>query len=177
MRFLAPLILSIIAPVCVAQDLTTNLSDDTKDYSQISLENTRLVVNLASKHINYTPTRKHPKLNEDNLGLGLDIDTSEDTTFSIGLYRNSYDRSTIYVGGSWTPYMFFDDTLKAGVFGAVATGYSEVNHGKKFIPLAGIKLALQPQKSDFGLNFSFIVSDLHPFKTVLGLQVTYALEK
>jgi hypothetical protein len=70
----------------------------------------------ASKHFNADRS-----YNERNYGIGVQRQVADDWSVSAGVYRNSLDRTTVYVGGTWTPIAF--GSFRAGVFGGLATGY------------------------------------------------------
>ena len=63
-----------------------------------------------------------PKYNNDNYGVGLSLDTSEDTRLIVGTYKNSYDDTSYYAGGEYLP---FGDRVKWGGMAMWASNYKQ----------------------------------------------------
>ncbi|HYP67296.1 MAG TPA: hypothetical protein VEP67_03475 [Thiobacillaceae bacterium] len=59
--------------------------------------------------------------NEVNPGLGFERDLSESWTFTSGIYRNSFARTTAFAGASWEPIRL--GPAKFGLMAAAASGY------------------------------------------------------
>lgn len=66
--------------------------------------------------------------NERNFGAGLERSISENVRLVAGAYRNSFYRTSVYVGGVYAPLRA--GVLSAGVVGGLVTGYqSSVSPG------------------------------------------------
>ena len=74
------------------------------------------VATLRSYHFDRTPKR-----NENNLGLGLEIQKG-DWSGAVGYYNNSFERTTVYGLAGYTPYRICDWHVGA-TFG-LASGYN-----------------------------------------------------
>ena len=83
-----------------------------------------LDVNLTSWHTERWARRE---LNQHNAGLGVTVDLTPNWSASVGFYRNSYRRTSVYLLADWTPlHLRFGSTgwqLAAGGEAGLATGY------------------------------------------------------
>lgn len=77
-----------------------------------------LVSTVTSYHFD-----RHRDYNERNFGLGWERRYSDEWAGSLGYYRNSYDRLTVYTFASYTPWTVA--TWRMGVVFGVVTGYDE----------------------------------------------------
>jgi hypothetical protein len=139
---------------------------------------TRLVVNLASYHINYVPTKKHPNMNQFNPGLGMEYELDNRWLFSGGAYRNSYYATSVYAGVSWLPLTLpiSNGSLQSGVFTSIASGYQETNRGRAILPMAGLRFAWRPNSSPVGVDVLVMAREAKTTRAVLGFQLSYQLQ-
>ena len=86
---------------------------------------TWLDIHLLSRHFTTTYTKEGMDYayNENNLGLGLDISRTKNSSYIVGFFDNSYNNTTVYAG------MDFHSTgvLAIGISAGVATGYQNVH--------------------------------------------------
>lgn len=61
--------------------------------------------------------------NERNVGLGIRHMYSDTWSVQAGAFRNSVDRTTVYVVGNYTPLQL--GMVRAGVFDGLGTGYQK----------------------------------------------------
>lgn len=58
---------------------------------------------------------------ERNYGIGYRLQQNKDIGYQFGAYRNSYNKHTVYAVVQYTP--IGTESLRAGIFGGVASGY------------------------------------------------------
>ena len=59
--------------------------------------------------------------NEQNFGLAYRYQKSEDVSYQLGYYVNSYYNDTFYASVNYTPFHY--ENVSVGAFGGVGTGY------------------------------------------------------
>lgn len=92
-----------------------------------------LVIPLITTHVN---TTFEP--NNNNIGLGVDYTYSETITVStLYMPKNSFNKSSLFVGASKTLYKHKDFNLSIGA--ALATGY-EIQVDYKVVPVPLISM-------------------------------------
>ena len=80
-------------------------------------------------------------------GLGVEQSHSGADRYSLGFYRNSNCKWSVYAAKAWLPLQFSD--LKFGTIGGLVTGY-----GRPLTPAGGLVATYEP--SHYGLNVIFI---------------------
>ncbi len=141
-----------------------------------SLGDTRLVLNVASKHIGADGTwfeGEFTKFNEKNYGLGLEQDFNREGTITgvAGFYKDSFNTTAFYVGG--TAKKWLHKYVAVGVTGGVTSsqGYNERGYTTfGVLPTFGPVLTLT--NGTFGVNLSYMPVGLIS-KEVTGI---YALQ-
>jgi hypothetical protein len=73
-----------------------------------------VVVHVASYH-----NDRDRNWNENNLGIGLKIAQSEQVSYQVGTYRNSYFKQSYYAVAQYE----VGSDLRAGAFAGVVSGY------------------------------------------------------
>lgn len=58
---------------------------------------------------------------EHNYGIGIRRSITDDFSYQVGAYQNSYDKQTVYAIIQYIP--IGNEKVQVGVFGGVATGY------------------------------------------------------
>jgi hypothetical protein len=84
-----------------------------------------VVLHLVSVHT-------EPGRNNVNLGAGLECPITRTLRAGAGAYVNSWERLTVYAGGSWLPIQA--GRFKAGGMLAAGTGYKQAD----IVPLGGL---------------------------------------
>lgn len=84
-------------------------------------------INLTSYHFNNIPR------NERNIGIGYERNI-KDIRYMTGIYRNSFNRNTVYALAGYTPIHKFH--MDFGVIGGAVTGYRPYP-----VPAAGFFMA------------------------------------
>lgn len=81
-----------------------------------------VIVHGASKHSDLRNT----VFNEQNMGAALRYNVNPELSAQTGIYHNSYFKTTAYAIGQYMP--LGNNTLRAGVFAGLASGYSSVTN-------------------------------------------------
>jgi len=79
-------------------------------------------INLHTVSHHFSERQHGKKWNEENLGLGLRREFSNDFSVQAGFYRNSIDRWSTYAIGEYTPLTF--GNLHSGVYAGLRTNYT-----------------------------------------------------
>lgn len=130
-----------------------------------------LDVNVAAYH---TQAWARRDLNQRNPGLGVEWRYQPDASFLAGFYRNSYDRTSAYVLGAWTPLRAsaLDLRVRAGLVGGVLTGYRRDEVPVE--PLAAGGLLTLRVAQGVGANL-VIVPPVGSNGGFIGLQIVFPL--
>ena len=99
-------------------------------------------------HPHATTTTEVP-YNENNAGIGLRWPTAEFLDTSVGVFKNSYNNTTVYLGGEL--HTSRDYFVSVGVMAAFVTGYS----GNIPTPIIGL-LLLQIGVPQFGVRVGYM---------------------
>jgi hypothetical protein len=134
------------------------------------------VANAAELHLVVHGLSKHPygKRNsgrpyeEVNPGLGLSLRGESDFGIQAGALHNSYDRTTVYLIGEWTPATVIG--VRAGLFAGLASGYPHNHH--RFGPGGGVFLRAQGERLSATLRF---VPPIGPVSGCFGIEVAMRL--
>ena len=143
---------SMIASAALADQQATTVEAESNTYAQLSdlksfagvnsiLKKSWLDINGIAYH--FDRSREH---NERNWGLGLEVPTSDHTTWMIGTYKNSNWQRTDYLWYENTPWRL--GPLQVGWMAGVATGYRSNPHSP--MPVAG--LAIVSRGKRIGVN-------------------------
>lgn len=81
-----------------------------------------------------TVKREDIEYNEFNTGIGLDWQVHEQWRIEAGVYNNSYEDWSPYIGANWLPVQ--GDRFELGIAGAMAY-YPEIPSGEELVPLIG----------------------------------------
>ena len=76
-----------------------------------------IVITTTSYHFN-----REKDYNEKNFGIGAERSYENDWRGHAGVYRNSFDRTTVYALASYTPYRL--GKWQVGGAGGLGTGYN-----------------------------------------------------
>lgn len=120
-------------------------------------------VNLFSYH---GDTQK--KLNERNLGLGIEYHQTEEILYMAGAYNNSHRRTSVYLLAGWRPIEW--GPLRMGLVGGLINGYPNHNKGK-VIPAAAALVSWEGER--WGANMLIIPAALKHTPVTLGFQMKY----
>jgi len=126
---------------------------------------------IGSYHLN---PDKH--FDDFNPGLGLECAVTPHWAATLGFYRNSLDRTSLYGGAIYTPEFVHWSWFRLGLMGGLITGYDYGQYGigsaKRIGPV--LAPAALTQWRRFGANFILIPpisADNTPF--TVGLQLKY----
>jgi|GEM_PF-3479190 len=155
MKILALLLLSVLllaAPAAQAADLS-------------------LDVNVAAWH---TQAWARHDLNQRNPGLGLEYRLRPRWSALTGFYRNSYDRTSVYLLSAWTPLRgsLLGLRMGAGLVGGLLTGYRRSEASCEPLALGGLLTLRNAQGA--GVNL-FIVPPVGSDGGFVGLQIVVPL--
>lgn len=103
-----------------------------------------LVLSLRSYH-----TDRAADYNESNWGIGFEKEFNDRWKLIVGVYDNSLDRQSEYVGFAYTPWKF--GNVKLGAVGLAVTGYSSKNPDR-WLPICCGGVVVYERKT-WGLNF------------------------
>ena len=127
-------------------------------------ENFEVELHLTSYHFN------DDGYEEDNYGLGLSYFFKERWSATGGIFNNSYDDTSIYVGVAYTYDLCASDKFACtiGALGGVVTGYEDnIDHAGDLYPiiLPEFKIGYQQYflKSRFIPDFGDNASDVFTF--------------
>ena len=102
--------------------------------------------------------------NERNPGLGFEREFADTAVYAV-TYRNSFDRQTVAVGGSWTPLRW--GACRAGLTAALASGYPSP---VLVVPTAGCRVG------GYGLDAVFAPKVSNKTTAFVGIQFRVSLE-
>lgn len=131
MRALLVCLLMLLPPVCWASSLSFD-------------------VNLACVHTE-SVARQH--LNQRNPGIGLTDTFSPDWSASVGFYRNSFDRTSVYALANWLPLRLqlpVRATVRAGLTAGLLSGYTQSENPLR--PFAAGALVQLRTERGWGIN-------------------------
>lgn len=122
-----------------------------------------MTTGYVSRHLNTSE-----RFNEANTGLGLEIPSNtESLRFGVGFFRNSYDRTSTYLGMSWRPVEF--GPARIGILFGAASGYLNA----PVVPMAGLSIDIGPDK---GMRLHVLMmppSPVAPAVVALQLKVPF----
>lgn len=127
-----------------------------------------LDVNGLSKHFG-----GQEEYNEVNPGIGITRETEKDKVVKAlmaGVYQNSFEDPSVYLGGHLAKRFGDDYYLDLGVSGGLITGYQD----QKLTPMAA--LMLQAGKKDLGrLKFQYVprLEDKDPSLLMMNLGIPF----
>jgi hypothetical protein len=106
----------------------------------------------ASPRLRLVETDVQVPYQERNWGLGLRADLAPTVSAQAGLYRNSYDRTSLYALADWTPLRAgpAHAQLQAGGFAGVVTGYPY--SGGRLSAAGGLLLRAQADRLSLALR-------------------------
>ena len=136
---------------------------DSSDKSQNWLQ-----TGFLSYHLNRDQAHTR-HFREQNYGIGFEHKLSEDSSLSIGYYRNSLDRNSFYAGYNWSPINA--GAVKLGVIGGVISGYPALNKGGAFpmlLPVASL------EGKAVGINLTY-VPRMKDVSSVVALQLKFKI--
>ena len=121
---------------------------------------TSIVINGVSKHFAVNQDAFSSKLNELNIGLGLEYKFAKEPENSIewvantGFFKDSLNGTAFYLGGAGLVNVFSIDRFHIKV-GIETTGFysSEYNQSRPFIALLPV---INLGNSDYSVNMTFI---------------------
>jgi len=124
-----------------------------------SMGDTRLVINLASKHVGSEGVwfkGEFTAFNESNYGIGLEQDINRAGTVSLvgGLYDDSFTTTAFYAGAAGRKWL--NKNVALGVTGAFASskGYNERGYSRfGLVPIFAGVLTLTT--GTYGVNLSY----------------------
>jgi len=125
-----------------------------------ALSQTWLTVTTASHHFDRNDYE------EQNWGLGLEHSLSEQWRVTAGIYRNSFSKTSIYVGGVYSPFAF--GPAAVGVMGGLFTGY-----GDHLQPVLAPVLSLEGRR--LGANLLY-VPPYGDHRGLVALQLKWKLD-
>ena len=105
-------------------------------------------LNWRSAHI-----QSNESLNENNYGAGVEYVYSPAHSAMAGFYKNSYERTTVYLNYGYTPIQW--EGLRLGIIAGTVNGYPTANHGR-FTLMGG--LILKTEWRNIGANIFVIPS-------------------
>jgi len=123
-----------------------------------SLGDTRLVINVASKHVGSEGVwfnNEFTKFNEANWGIGVEQDFNREGTVTgmVGIFTDSFNTTAFYIGG--TAKKWLHKYVAVGVTGGIISskGYNERGYSRfGVIPTFGPMLAVT--NGTIGMNLS-----------------------
>lgn len=127
-----------------------------------------LQTGFMSYHLDRQQTHER-NFREQNYGIGLEHKLSENSSLSVGYYRNSIDKDSFYAAYAYQPLKA--GPVKIGAMAGVVTGYPLNNGGPipMVLPLASI------EGKRMGVNLTY-VPKLKDVSSVVALQFKFALD-
>jgi Antimicrobial peptide resistance and lipid A acylation protein PagP. len=127
-----------------------------------------LQTGFMSYHLDRQQTHER-NFREQNYGIGLEHKLSENSSVSVGYYRNSIDKDSYYAAYAYQPLKA--GPVKIGALAGVVTGYPLNNGGPipMLLPLASI------EGKRMGVNLTY-VPKLKDVSSVLALQFKFVLD-
>ena len=136
--------------------------------SRLSLD-----INTTSYH---TEAWARRELNQVNPGLGLEYQASPDVGYTIGFYRNSYRRTSVYALGVWTPLHLAIPgglTASAGLAAGLVSGYTRTECPVR--PLAAGAVLRIRDRDGVGVNLLAVPNTPGGASGFIGLQLVAPL--
>ena len=118
-----------------------------------------MVIHATSHHMRST------NLNENNFGLGIEYKLYPDTYLSAGAYKNSYSKTSAYLGVLYQPLELGD--FHFGALAGTINGYPSRNDGKFDLMLSPVvtyrgtkymvemPIIISKKQTTLGLSFGF----------------------
>ena len=113
---------------------------------------------------------KEKNLNNNNHGLGVEVDITDTYSLTAGVFENSDRATSHYLGAYVMPYRI--GALKAGVAVGAFNGYPQMHEGGWF-PAVVPTMAIEGPR--IGLNVSFIPKIGDRVNSALTFQVKFKL--
>ena len=116
-----------------------------------------IVMSLGSQHLG------DHNLNQRNPGIGVEVNH-----WHAGEYRNSLDRTSVYVGRDWET----SGAVKAGVLAGAVSGYNRLA-GSPVLPL--IAPYISAEYGRVGINVALLPNPIQWNESAVALQVKIRL--
>jgi hypothetical protein len=120
-------------------------------------------LNLTSLH-----AKTEKRMNQRNLGVGLEYHHNEELVLMAGGFYNSHRRRSAYLLGGWTPLEW--KGARFGLAGGLVNGYPKHNNGKLYPAAAGL-IRLEGER--VGANIFIIPPFVKDTPLTIGFQVKY----